>query len=301
MTVIGLWLIGNWRLSFVFSKTSFKSLFGYGSKLLAAGVYSRSLQEVYNLVIGKAYTASELGFFVQAKKLSEKPSGILSSVLQKVSFPILSSLQKDEKRMIRVYSRMIKMAAFITFPAMTLLAILAEPIILLLLTEKWLPVVPLLQWLCFMKIVYPISVINMNILNAVGRSDLFLKVDLVKFPMIVITLIITIPISLLAVVIGQFINSVISYFINAYMPGKLFGYGPIKQFKDIIPVVVITLIMAVITLITISLLDSDILKILIGLTVAFTSYLSMAYFMKSNELNEILDVIKNRLWSWKSS
>ena len=295
VTVAGLWSIGNWSLSLVFSVESFKKLFGYGSKLLAAGIYAKSLQEIYNLVIGKAYTASELGFFVQAKTLSNKPASLLHSVLQKVSFPIFTSLQHDEKKMVHVFRRMIKMSAFITFPAMTLLAILAEPIILLLLTDKWLPAVPLLQWLCFAKIMFPIGAINLNMLNAIGRSDLFLKVDLSKFPLIIGALIITIPISVEAVVIGQFVTAMISYFINAYMPGRLFGYGALEQIRDIIPMIMNTIFMAFFTLLSIYFISGDLSKIIVGITVASFSYLLLSYMLKLNELNEIVNVVRTRL------
>ncbi|MBZ9786727.1 lipopolysaccharide biosynthesis protein [Psychroflexus sp. CAK57W] len=293
-TAVGLWSLGNWRLSFTFSKDSFKKLFGYGSKLLIAGIYSKSLQEIYNLVIGKVYSASDLGYFTQAKMMSTKPAGIISSILQKVSFPILSSLQNDKKKLVHVYSKMIRMAAFITFPSMVLLAILAKPLIIVVLTEKWLPVVPLLQWLCLARIVTPISIVNMNILNAIGRSDLFLKVDLFKFPLIVLALIITIPIGLEAIVIGQVITSLISFFINAYLPGKIFGYGPIKQIKDISNIILATLIMSVFVFFIIKFIDNDVLKICSGLLVGMCIYIFIAYLLKSDELREIWKIISNK-------
>jgi O-antigen/teichoic acid export membrane protein len=277
ITVFGLWILGSWKLSFEFSKESFRKLFGYGSKLLAAGIYARSLHEVYNVAIGKAYSASELGFYTQAKTLSDRPSSVLSSVLKKVTFPILSSLQKEEKRMVRAYSQMIRMAAFITFPALTLLAILAEPLVELLLTEKWLRVVPLLQWLCFARIVTPVAVINLNILKAVGRSDLFLKVDLYKFPIIVGALIVTIPISLEAVVIGQFISSIIAFFINAYMPGRLFGYGPLKQLQEMFPMMITTCIMAAVTILLINSTSNVWLQLFIGITSALFTYIGVVF------------------------
>lgn len=295
VTAIGLWILGNWSLSLVFSKTSFKQLFSYGSKLLAAGLYAKSLQEVYNLVIGKAYSASELGFFTQARKFAEVSSSTLTNVLQKVTFPILSSLQYDEKRMVSVYGRMIRMAAFISFPTLSLLAVLAEPLISILLGEKWLPVAPLLQWLCIAKLVYPISVINMNILNAVGRSDLFLKVDLSKFPLIVIVLVVTIPISLEAVVIGQVVTSFISFFINAYLPGKLYGYGSMKQLKDTSLIIFATIFMVIVTLTAISFVDSAYLQLVLGFLSAMFGYLSMSYLLKIKELTEIINIVQERL------
>lgn len=299
-TVIGLWSLGNWTFSVIFSQESFSKLFGFGSKLLAAGIYAKSLQEVYNLVIGKAYSASELGFFTQAKILSNKPSSIVISVLQNVSFPILASLQDDQNKMVTVYSRMIKMAGFITFPAMAVLAILAEPLVLLLLTEKWLPTVPLLQWLCFARIITPLCTINMNILNAVGRSDLFLKVDLIKFPIIVIALVVTIPISLEAVVIGQVVTSIISFFINAYMPGKLFGFGATKQLKELFQTIIVTTCMCIIIILVLNIIPSNLYKVVIGLIMSSIIYFILSYIFKIQEMRIIIDIFKDKYFKYNS-
>ncbi|WP_235942686.1 oligosaccharide flippase family protein, partial [Salinimicrobium oceani] len=125
-------------------------------------------------------------------------------------------MQDDKHRMVSAYRRLIKMSSFFIFPSMTLLALLSEPIIILLLGEKWRPVIVLLQWMCFARVFYPISTMNMNILNASGRSDLFLKIDLSKLPLLIISLIITVPIGVEAIVIGHVVTSFLSFFINAY-------------------------------------------------------------------------------------
>jgi len=195
---------------------------------------------------------------------------------------------------------MIGVTAFITFPTLSLIVVLAEPLILFLLGEKWMPVVPLLQWLCVAKLVFPISVINMNILNAVGRSDLFLKVDLIKFPMVIVALIITIPISLEAVVIGQAVISFIAFFINAYLPGKLYGYGPLRQLKDLWKIILATASMVAGTYIIISLFQMAYLKILIGFVVALFIFITIAYLLKIDEQDQIKKVVKEKLWKKKS-
>lgn len=293
VSVILLWYFSKWKASFVFSKKSFKDLFGYGSKILAAGIYAKVFQNIYNIAIGKAYSAGNLGYFTQAKLLAEVTSGTVTSILQQVTFPILAALQEDKERMISVYRRLIKMTAFFIFPTMTILAVLAEPFVALFLGEKWLPTVPLLQWMCFARILYPISGLNLNILNANGRSDLFLKVDLSKAPLLIAALIITIPISVKAMVIGQVITGFISFFINAYMPGKLFGYGAFSQIKDIWPILIITMITALITHISIMFIDILILKLIIGGLIAIVSYIAICYLSKIQELEEI------KLLFWK--
>lgn len=287
LSVILLWYFSRWKPSLFFSFDSFKKLFGYGSKILASSIYSQVFQNLYDIAIGKVYSASNLGFFTQAKLLADVSSGTVTSILQQVSFPILAALQEDKERMISVYRRLIKMTAFLIFPIMTILAVLAKPFILFMLGEKWLQTVPLLQLLCFSRVLYPISGLNLNILNANGRSDLFLKVDLSKAPLTILVLFITIPISVKAMVIGQVITTFISYFINAYLPGKLYGYGAFSQLKDLWPIVLATAITAFFTYLSIAISDVLILKLIIGSFTALISYLVICYLFKIQELNEI--------------
>src|SRR5690606_27617261 len=185
--------------SILFSKQSFKALFGFGSKLLLSGLYAQAFVNIYNITIGKFYSASILGYYTRAKSFSDMTAGTVSSILQQVTYPILASVQDDRSRMVSIYRRMIGMTSYFIFPVMTLLALLADPFVRLFLTDKWAPAIVLLQWLCFARVVTPISSINMNILNAMGRSDLFLKVDLFKAPIVIITLLITIPMGVNAI------------------------------------------------------------------------------------------------------
>ena len=295
VSVIMFWFLSKWKPSFLFSKQSFKDLFGYGSKLLISGLYGQTMANIYNIAIGKAFSAAELGFYTRAKSFAELTAGTVTSVMHQVSFPILASLQEDRKRMVHVFGRMIRMSSFLIFPAMTMLALLADPIVRLLLTDKWLPVVPLLQWMCFARIFYPISVINMNILNAIGRSDLFLKVDLSKFPILVVALIVTIPLGVKAMVIGHVVTSFISFIINSYMPGRLFGYGTLSQLKEMIPVFIATGITALIVFLVNINVSSLIMKIAIGLTTGFIVYLGSSHLLKINELKEVRMLIMNLL------
>jgi teichuronic acid exporter len=277
----------RWKPSIAFSKDSFKKLFGYGSKLLLAGLYAQLFNNLYNMVIGRYYSVNQLGYYERAKGYADMFSGTVTSIIHQVTFPILASLQNDPKRMISVYARLIKMTSFIIIPSMTLLAILADPLVRLLLTNKWAPAIELLQLVSFARIITPISVINMNILNATGRSDLFLKVDLSKLPLVILALIITIPLGVKFMVIGHVVTSGLAFFINAYMPGKLYGYGSFKQLKDMLPFIIATLVMALIVIFTISIIDSLILKIITGGAIGFVSYVATCGVMKVNEINEV--------------
>ena len=297
-SVFLLWFLSKWKPSLLFSIQSFRDLFGFGSKLLIAGLYAQAFHNIYNIIIGRYYSAGDLGYYTRAKGFAELTSGTVSNILQQVTYPILASLQDDRERMISVYSRILRMTSFFIFPAMTMLALMADPFIRLFLTEKWAPAIVLLQWMSFARIVTPISSINMNILNAIGRSDLFLKVDLSKAPLIIIALWITIPLGVKAIVIGHVVTSCIAYFINAYMPGKLFGYGAISQLKDILPVLLSTAIMALAAYFSILYIENLYLKLILGGIVGLVTYLLMSYVLKIQELNELKELvlkIKNRL------
>lgn len=289
-----LWLMSDWKPSLVFSKESFKELFGFGSKLLAASLYSQSINNIYNITIGKIYSAAELGFYTRTKVFAELTAGTVNSVLQQVTFPLLASLQEDRKKMGIIFGKIIRMSAFLVIPAMTMLSILADPFIRVILTDKWLPVVPLLQWMCFARIFLPISTVNMNILNAMGRADLFLKVDLSKLPITVIALIITLPLGVKAMIIGHVITSFLAYLINAYLPGKYFGYGALSQLKDMLPIFINVIIMAFAILISTHFIDIQWLKLITGGIVGFGVYFAGASILKMDEINEFKLLINKK-------
>ena len=225
-------IYSKWKPSIRFSMTSFRQLFKFGSNLMITGVYAVVLNNISTICIGKFYRSNQLGYYTRAAQFSELISTTSYDVIGNVTFPVLSELQDDKTRLVEVYRKALFFTAMIIFPVMILTALLARPIILVLLTEKWLPCVVLIQWLCLARMFTPLSAINMNILNAVGRSDLFLKLDLSKLPLILLTFAITIPISVKAIAIGDFVSTFICFFINAYLPGRMFGYGALKQLKD---------------------------------------------------------------------
>jgi O-antigen/teichoic acid export membrane protein len=294
-SVIMFWAGGSWKPRIDFSKKSFDQLFGFGSKLLLAGLYAQILNNVYNIIIGRAYSATDLGFYERAKHFAELSAGTVSEIMHQVTFPILASLQHDHMRMVLVYSQIIRMTAFVIFPSMTLLSMLAEPIVLLLLTEKWISVVVLLQYMCFARIFYPISALNMNILSASGRSDLFLKVDLSKFPLIVIALLITVPMGVKAVVVGHVITSCIAFFINAFLPGRLYNYGAIEQLKDMVPFVASTIFMAGVVFCITLMLDSLIMRVLVGGIAGIGAYLLSCWLLKIKELDVVRTIVADLL------
>lgn len=233
----------HWRPSLLFSIESFKELFHFGSKLLTASAIVTIFNNISTIAIGKLYKSDQLGIFTRASQFTEMIAWTINDVLGTVTFPVLSELQNNKEALLKVYKKSLFYTSLITFPAMILLALVAKPLVIVLLTEKWLPCVALIQILCFSRMLTPLSSINMNLLNAIGRSDLFMKVDLSKLPLELIILIITIPLGIKAVVLGNLVSSIICFFINTYYPQKYCGYGAIKQIKDTIPIFIALFIM----------------------------------------------------------
>jgi O-antigen/teichoic acid export membrane protein len=285
--VCGKWRPDKKNISF----EAFKRLFKFSSKLLITGTLSTLLTNINSILIGRIYQQQELGYYTRARQFGELTSGIIASVLQTSTFPLLSSLQDNKSELVAVYRRLLKITTLFVFPAMTGLALLSKQIIMVLLTEKWLPCADLLFWTAFTFIFTPLSMLNLNILNAIGRSDLFLKVDLTKIPLIVLTIIITFPISIKAVVIGNFLVSFIAFFINAYLPGRLFGYGPFKQIKDAGKIIISTCVMAAF-LIFIQCLKTDIVILVIGIFCGILVYFITLLLLKEEEIFSLLSVIR---------
>jgi len=170
----------RWMPRPAFDGGSFRKLFGFGSRLLAASLVHTVYANLYNLVIGKKYSAGDLGHYTQADRLARFPSQNVEGILQRVTYPILSQLQNEPGRLRDIYVKYLGIACFAVFPTMTGLAAVARPLVALLLGEKWLPCVPLLQVLCLGLMLDPVCTINLNLLYVKGRSDLVLKLEIVK-------------------------------------------------------------------------------------------------------------------------
>lgn len=286
ITTVLFWLWSHWRPSVHFSNESFVYLWKYGYRILLSGLYGQGMINAYNLVIGKFYSPIQLGFYTNARKYAEVSSASISGVLQQVTFPILAALQNDSERLTSVYRRIVRMTVFATVPTMMLIAMLADPIVRVLLKDEWYPMIPLLRIMCLVTVFYPVSVLNLNVLNAVGRSDLFLRTNLIKSPIMIGSLLITIPLGVQAIVIGQAVASLLGFCVNTYYPGKLFGYGLKEHLWDSLPFLIGTGIMSFAVLITNSLVSDAYLQLVLGGGAAIASYVGFAGLMQFDELSE---------------
>lgn len=233
--VILLWIWHKWRPQLVFSLQSFKELFGFGSKLLASGLLNTIFENLYYLVIGKYFSAQQLGYYTRALTFANLPSSNINGVIQRVSYPVLAKIQDDTSSLKAGFKKLIKNTMFITFVLMLIMVAVAEPLILTLIGSKWQQSVIYLQLLSFALMLYPLHSLNLNLLNVKGRSDLFLRLEIIKKILVVPVIIVGITLGIIPMLIGMIIHSFICYFLNSRYAGLLIGYSVGEQLKDIIP------------------------------------------------------------------
>lgn len=289
-----LWIFVRWIPKFEFSWQSFRQLFSFGSKLLASGLLDTIYNNVYTLVIGKIFSSSSLGLYARASSLAQFPSSNITGVLQNVTFPVLCSIQNDDERLYVAYKRFVRMAAFIIFPLMIGLSVVADPLIRIILTDKWKGAVYLLQIICYSLMWYPIHAINLNILQVKGRSDYFLKLEIIKKIQGVFILCITVPMGLVAMCYGSVCSSIISLVWNTYYTRLLIGYGFLNQMKDIAHILIHSLLMGTIVFTTIYYIQDLYLKLFLGIILGIVYYIGGAYLMHFEELKEVQMILKKR-------
>jgi teichuronic acid exporter len=242
-----LWLYNSWRPALVFSFESLREMFSFGSRMLASGLLNQIFGNIYLLVIGKLFSAADLGFFTRAKSVEELPSGTLSAVVGRVTFPVFSTIQDDPVRLKRGLKKGLTTLASVNFPMMIGLAVIAPPLVLVLLTDKWAECIPYLQLLCFVGLLYPLHMINLNVLQALGRSGLFLRLEIIKKALIVVNIAVTWRWGVSAMICGMIVNSIISLYLNSYYSGLFIDYPFREQLRNLRPYFITAVFMGMVT------------------------------------------------------
>lgn len=288
--VILLFIYTKWVPQWKFSKESFRYLFGFGSKILTASLLHTIYSNMTTLIIGKAYTAKDLGFYTRGQSLASFPSTNISGILQSVTYPVLSKIQDDDKHLIESYRKLISMSSMVIFFGMFLLAALAKPLILALLTDKWLNAVIYLQIFCFGYMFDHINSMNLNILYVKGYSNLVLKLEIIKKTISISMILAAIPLGPLAICIAGTLYTQIAVVVNTYYTGKLFGMGYIKQMKDFIKYFIASCVSVFPAFIMTYMSISYILQLIIGGLFSCFIY----YYINRKDLcwNQLLSLLK---------
>lgn len=232
LNVFFYWTVERWRPLLEYSWTSFHCLFSFGGKLLLSGLLHTFYLNITNLVIGKLYTSQDLGFFERGQQIGKIPMETTVSIIQRVTFPILATIQDENEYLISVYRKYIKATSILVFLGMFLLASLAKPIIVILLTDKWSESVIYLQLYCISQMLTHITRINLNLLQVKGRSDLLLRLEIIKKTISLSLLLIASPFGIIAICLSQIIYSWIALYLNTYYTDRLFGFSLKMQIKD---------------------------------------------------------------------
>ena len=288
------WYYQRWMPKFRFSKQSFRELFGFGSKMLASSILATIFDNLYPIIIGKRFSAKDLGYYSRADGYANLPSKTITSVIETVSFPVLSKMQDNEESLMGAFRRMLRVSAFLIFPIMIWMAVLAKPLVIVLVTEKWLPCVLYLQILCFSKMWWHVHVLNLQLLKVKGRSDLFFNLEVIKKILTVIILVITVPFGILAMCLGSFFASLISMCINSFYTGKLFNMGIVQQMKEMLPSLLYALSMGLVLFFISQFFNNYYLQLFVPTAIGFAYYFIIAKISKSNDLAYLMILIKEK-------
>ncbi|WP_417566232.1 lipopolysaccharide biosynthesis protein [Marinobacter sp.] len=290
---LGLWCFSRWLPQLIFNINSLRTLFKFGSNLMLAGFVATLVNNLYVALIGRYFNATNVGYFTQATNLTNFISQFISSTLQGVTYPILTSIKEDSDRLISLYRKLVKVTMFFSLPALFGFAAISDSFVSLFLGENWIAATPIIKILCFARAITPVSSINMSILSAVGRSDLYLKVDLVKLPITLGTLMVSINYGLEAVALALLFNVAVSFFINAYFPGKLFGFGSFEQIKAALNYLIAAFLMYFVVR-SVS-LDSLWLDFLVSIVIGVVVYISIVWLLKDDIQRMIFSELSKKI------
>lgn len=293
LSSVQLWFRTGWAPSFVFDKNKFKYHFNFGYKLTLSGLLDTIFTNIYQIIIGRFFVAADVGFYTRANSLKQLPVNNISGALNKISYPLFASIQNDNVRLKKAYKQIMQMVIFVIAPILVIMGVLAEPLFRFLFTSKWLPAVPYFQILCFTGILYPLHAYNLNVLNVKGRSDLFLKLEIVKKVLVVVLIFFTLQFGIIGLIWGQLINSILAFFINTHYSGKFLDYSAWQQIKDILPLIMLAFAAGVI----VWGLDyeihtsKDIVRLLTGGILGAVAYWGICALLKIESLYEFKKII----------
>ncbi len=270
-----LWFYNRWKPDLIFSVKSFKELFGFGSKLLISGIIGTLFNNIYNATIAKYFSVQELGFYTRAELFKNLPSQNVERIISAVGYPVLSKVQDDPKKLNSAFRQILTQSFFVIAIFMFGLAAMADSIVITLIGEQWRQSVLYLQMLCFVGLLFPLNSLNINLLNVVGRSDLYLKLQLFSQLLTIPVIIFGIILGIKIMILGMCLNSLLAFFYFSKVASKFSGYSFRHQLKDILPILILAMIMGFIVyfvdyVIMSSSLTTLIIQVIIGSIIVIT-------------------------------
>lgn len=288
-----LWITVKWRPKKMFSIQRLKSLFSYGWKLLVSSLLDTVYNNIRQLIIGKVYTKSDLAYYNNGKKYPEYLVSNINTAIDSVLLPTMSNEQDHPERVKSMTRRAIKTATFIIMPLMVGFAVCSKQLVSLILTDKWLPAVPFMQIFCISFAFYPIHTANLNAIKAMGRSDLFLKLEIIKKSIGVVTIIIAVKFGVMAMAYSMLVTSFISQVVNSWPNKKLLNYSYLEQVKDMLPQIGLSILMGMIVYFVSFLHLNSLITLLIQIPIGVIVYWLFSKLFHIESYEYIVGMLKN--------
>lgn len=281
-----------WKPRLVFSKQSAKVLMGFGWKVLVADLIGTIFNNLRSLLIGKIYTASDLAYYNKGQQIPNLISTNVDASISSVLFPVISNENDDRQRVKELTRKSMKMSSYIIFPLMAGLAAIAEPLTILLLTEKWRPMIPYLQLICISNALGTITNVNLQSMRAVGSSDVVLKLEIIKKPIALVLILIAVKINVFAVAISMPVYSLIAAFINMQPNNKLFGYSTKEQLLDLLPATALSIVTFFIATIPMKFGFSYIITLFLQIIFGGIVYIALSLTFRVDTFMYLYDMVK---------
>lgn len=285
----------RWRPSLLFCKEAFYEMFTFGSKIIGASLISVIYSNLYTIIIGKKFNARDLGYYSRADQFATFPSANIGQIISSVAFPLLSKIQDDNVRLEIAYRSIIRYSSYIIFPLMIGMASVAGPFINVVLGENWLDTIPYLQVLCMALLWDHLSSLNLNLLYVKGKSDLVLKLEIIKKTIAVIILFSSIPFGIITMCLGRVAYGIIAFIINTYYTKQLIGLSCIQQILDVFPYLLLSLIVgAIMFFISMMVTGPSILILTVCIVIGIILYLTISFVCFSDIRRYTLAFLSNK-------
>ena len=294
LITIQLYIYNRWLPRLRFSIKSFHDLFGFGWKMMVSALIDSIWKELYQVVVGKFYSPATLGQYTRGRHYANLFSANLTTVMQRVTYPVLSSIQDDKERMVSAYRRIIRTSMFITAVALFSLGAVSEPLIYCMIGSKWHEASTYLPLICISASLYPLHAINLNMLQVQGRSDLFLGLEIIKKIIGLAPLFIGAFVGIIPMLWTTILTGIVCYFLNSYYSGRLLGYNSWMQLRDIAPSYSLAFVIALSVWFMKYLPLSNWMILPMQIAVGIVVFFSICKMFKMNEYREIMDILKKR-------
>jgi len=292
------WIYSSWRPTLVFDKAAFKNHFNFGYKITASGLLDTAYQNLYLIIIGKFFSASQLGLYSRADSISQLPISNISAAINKATYPLFAQVSQNAAQLKVMYKKLMQQVMFWNAPALVLLALIAAPLFDLLLSTKWMAAVPYFKLLCISGVMYPLHSYNLNVLKVMGQPALFLKIETVKKIISITGVFLSISYGIYGLLYFQLFFNLISYYLNSFYTGRLIAYPVKEQLADIMPIIITTTLCGLLcNWLTVRLfahIDSSIMQISITIIMFIVFYGGANFLSKSTALNDFNQLILKR-------